>query len=77
MQALLTLFIWSKTRILPVRLTEFSVTEKASDPAFNPIRAKLSLGMRVFTVNDLRFAHKGGSLSMAAHQQKERLAAVL
>lgn len=74
MESSLTLFIWSKTRILPVRLTEFSITEEAFDTALNPIRAKVSLGMRVLSVNDLGFNHKGGSLFMIYHQQKERLA---
>lgn len=76
MQAPLTLFVWSKNRILPVRLTDFSITEDAFDPLLNPIRAKVSLGMRVLSVNDLGFAHKGGSLFMAHQQQKERLAAM-
>ncbi|MGH9945250.1 MAG: hypothetical protein ACRD9R_23105 [Pyrinomonadaceae bacterium] len=71
----LTLFVWSKNRILPVLLTEFTITEEAFDPSLNPIRAKVSLGMRVLSVNDLRFDHKGNSLFMAYHQQKERLAA--
>lgn len=75
MEAPLTLFVWSKLRILPVRLTEFSVTEEAFDPALNPIRAKVSLGMRVLTVNDLGFSHKGGNLFMVYQQQKEQLAA--
>jgi hypothetical protein len=74
MEAPLTLFIWSKTRILPVRLTEFSITEEAFDTSLNPIRAKVSLGMRVLSVNDLGFNHKGGSLYMLYHQQKERFA---
>jgi len=74
MESSLSLFIWSKTRILPVRLTEFSITEEAFDTALNPIRAKVSLGMRVLSVNDLGFNHKGGSLFMIYHQQKERLA---
>ncbi|GAB4205465.1 MAG: hypothetical protein OHK0022_31590 [Roseiflexaceae bacterium] len=73
-QAPLTLFVWSKNRILPVRLTEFSITEEAFDPALNPIRAKVSLGMRVLSVNDLGFSHKGGSLFMIYQQQKELLA---
>jgi len=30
--------------------------------------------MRVLSVNDLGFNHKGGSLFMIYHQQKERLA---
>jgi len=74
MEASLTLFVWSKNRILPVRLTDFSITEEAFDPTLNPIRAKVSLGMRVLSVNDLPFGHKGNSLFMAYHQQKELLA---
>jgi hypothetical protein len=75
METPLALFIWSKTRILPVRLTDFSITEEAFDPNLNPIRAKVSLGMRVLSVNDLGFEHKGGSLFMVYQQQKESLAA--
>jgi len=71
----LTLFVWSKMRVVPVRLTDFSITEEAFDPNLNPIRAKVSLGMRVLSVDDLGFAHKGGSLYLSYHQQKERLAA--
>lgn len=70
----LTLFVWSRTRVLPVRVTDFSITEEAFDPALNPIRAKVSLGMRVLSVNDLGFSHKGGSLFMAYLQNKEQLA---
>jgi len=76
MQAPLPLFIWSKNRILPVRLTEFSITEEAFDTALNPIRAKVSLGMRVLSVDDLGFDQKGGSLFMIYQQQKEVLAAM-
>lgn len=75
MEAPLTLFVWSKSRILPVRLTDLSVTEEAFDPALNPIRAKVSLGMRVLSVNDVGFDHKAGSLFMSYLQQKESLAA--
>jgi hypothetical protein len=74
METPLTLFIWSKNRIVPVRLTDFSITEEAFDPALNPIRAKVSLGMRVLNVDDLGFAHKGGSLFMIYQQKKEQLA---
>jgi hypothetical protein len=75
MEAPLTLFVWSKTRILPVRVTDLSITEEAFDPNLNPIRAKVSLGLRVLNVNDLGFAHKGGNLFMTYLQQKEQLAA--
>lgn len=74
MEASLMLFIWSKQRIVPVRLTEFSVTEEAFDASLNPIRAKVSLGMRVLSVNDIGFTHKGGSLFMSYLANKEQLA---
>jgi hypothetical protein len=74
MESPLTLFIWNRNRVLPVRLTDMSVTEEAFDPALNPIRAKVSLGMRVLNINDLGFSHRGGSLFMAYLQNKEQLA---
>ena len=74
MQSALTLFIWSKNRIIPMRLTDFSITEEAFDPNLNPIRAKVSIGMRVLSVNDVGFEAKAGSLYMIYQQQKERLA---
>jgi hypothetical protein len=70
----LTLFVWSKNRVVPVRITDFSITEEAFDPALNPIRAKVSLSMRVLSVDDLGFDSKGGSVYMGYQQQKERLA---
>src|SRR6516164_9057752 len=72
----LTLFVWSKSRVVPVRITEFSITEEAFDTSLNPIRAKVSLGMRVLSVDDLGFDDKGGNLYMVYQQQKEQLAAL-
>lgn len=74
METALTLFIWNANRIVPVRLTEFSITEEAFDVNLNPIRAKVSLGMRVLSVEDLGFDHRGSSLYMSYHQNKEKLA---
>jgi hypothetical protein len=76
METPLPLFIWSKSRILPVRITEFSITEEAFDTMLNPTRAKVSLGMRVLNVVDLGFEHKGGNIYLAYQQQKETLAAL-
>jgi Contractile injection system tube protein len=73
MEAALSLFVWSQQRVLPMRLTDFSITEEAFDPNLNPIRAKVSIGMRVLTVNDLGFTHRGGTLFMTYLQQKEQL----
>jgi hypothetical protein len=73
-EAPLTLFVWSRQRVLPVRIIEFSVTEEAFDIDLNPTRAKVSLGMRVLSVTDLGFDHRGGGLFMSYLQQKEQLA---
>src|SRR5581483_10519947 len=70
----LQLFVWSTSRVLPVRITDFSITEEFFDPSLNPIRAKVSLSMRVLNTNDIGFDNKGGSLFMIHHQQKEKLA---
>jgi hypothetical protein len=70
----LTLFVWSKSRVMPVRLTDFSVTEEAFDPNLNPIRAKVSLGLRVLNVDDLGFSHPGGQMFMTYLGNKEQLA---
>lgn len=71
MESPLALFIWSKTRIVPVRVTELSVTEEAFDANLNPLRAKVSLGLRVLSVDDLGFDHKGGNVFMTYLQKKE------
>jgi hypothetical protein len=76
MESNLTLFVWSKTRVTPVRITELDITEEAFDPQLNPIRAKVSLGMRVLNVNDVGFTTPAGSLYMAYQIQKETLAAM-
>jgi hypothetical protein len=60
--------------VVPVRVTEFSVTEEAFDPNLNPIRAKVSLGLRVLSVEDVGFTNKAGSLFLGYLQRKEILA---
>jgi hypothetical protein len=70
----LSLFVWSAARIVPVRITDFSVTEEAFDPSLNPLRAKVSLGMQVLSIDDLYFGDPGGALYMAYQRQKESLA---
>jgi hypothetical protein len=72
----LTLFVWSKSRVVPVRLTEFSITEEAFDPNLNPIRAKVSLGLRVLSIDDLGFQHPGGRIYMTYLTNKEQLASM-
>jgi hypothetical protein len=70
----LVLFIWGTNRVVPVRVTEFSITEEAFDPALNPIRAKVSLGLRVMTTDDLGFDNRGGSIFINYLRTREALA---
>ena len=46
----LSLFVWTEKRIVPVRVTEFSITEEAFLPNLSPIRAKITLALRVLSV---------------------------
>jgi len=75
MDAPLTLFVWSKERVVPVKITEFSITEEMFDSNLNPIRAKVSLGLRVLTVDDVDFSSVAGSIYLTYQQRKEQLAA--
>jgi hypothetical protein len=73
-EAPLTFFIWGPLRVLPVRLTEFSVVEEAYDANLVPIRAKISLGLRVVNYNDVGLVHPAGAMFMAHQIAKEVLA---
>lgn len=68
-----TLLVWGTRRVVPVRITNFSVTEEAFDPSLNPLRARVSLSLQVLTYEDLGLFSTGGALSMINHRQKERL----
>jgi hypothetical protein len=74
-ESALTAFVFGPKRVAPVRITELSITEEAFDPMLNPIRAKVSLGMRVLTVDDVGFSEKAGGLFMTYLRAKEQLAA--
>jgi len=75
-EAPLTLFVWGPTRVVPVRLTDLSITEEAFDTLLNPIRAKVSLGLRVLTYQDLGLPSAGGALFMAHQIVKEVIATI-
>jgi Contractile injection system tube protein len=75
MSSNLTLFVWGSNRVTPVRLTSIEINEEAFDPRLNPIRAKVSLSMRVLNVNDVGFLTPAGALYMAYQISKEGLAA--
>ena len=51
-----TLFIWGSGRIVPVRVTGLTITEKLYDSALNPTHAEAQLALRVLTPAELRSA---------------------
>jgi hypothetical protein len=74
MESALTVFVWSNQRITPVRITDMEITEQAFDPQLNPIRAKVSLGLRVLSVNDVGFLTPAGALYLVYQTSKEAMA---
>lgn len=75
-EAPMTLFAWGLKRVLPVRITELAITEEAFDPSLNPIRARVTLGLRVLNYNDLGLAHPGGVMFMAHQIMKETMGSI-
>lgn len=72
-QAPVTVFVFGPQRIVPVRVTELSITEEAFDNRLNPIRAKVNLSLRVLSVDDFKSFSLGGSLFMSYLQAREQL----
>jgi len=70
----LTLLVWGKSRVVPVMVTSFSVTEQAFDRDLNPIEAKIDLGLRVLTYVEFLRRSMGRDAFKAYHSEKEKLA---
>jgi len=73
-EAPFVLFTWGAKRVLPVRLTSFSITEEAYDPSLNPILAKVELSLTVLSYQDFSVLHPGYSLFLAHQIVKEVMA---
>jgi hypothetical protein len=72
----LTFLVWGLKRVLPVKLTEFTITEEAHDVGLNPIRAKVSLGLRVLSYNDLSITNPAYYVFLTHQIMKETMAAI-
>jgi hypothetical protein len=70
----LVLLVWGESRVAPVMLTSFSVTEEAFDPQLNPIRVKLELGLRVLTYVEFTDSSLGRDTFVSYQRKKENLA---
>jgi Contractile injection system tube protein len=74
MTAPMTFFIWGLKRVLPVKITSFTITEEMYDINLNPIRAKVDLSLRVLSYNDLSITDPGYYVYLANQIFKETLA---
>lgn len=68
------LFSWGASRVLPVRISSFSITEEAYDPLLNPILAKVELSLDVLSYQDFGVLHPGHSMFLAHQIAKETMA---
>jgi hypothetical protein len=71
----MVLLVWGESRVVPVQLTNFTVTEEAYDQRLNPIRARVELGLKVLTYVELQQEGIGRDAFVAYQRQKENLAA--
>lgn len=63
------LFVWGPGRILPVRITSFSVDETLFSPSLFPIQATVSLGLEVLTPDVFKCqANEAAKRAIAAYE---------
>ena len=70
----LVLLVWGKTRVVPVLLSNFSISEESFDVNLNPIRAKVDLSMKVLTYLELKKDTIGYDSYLSYQRNKERQA---
>jgi hypothetical protein len=70
----LVLLVWGRSRVVPVKLTGFAVSEEAFDTRLNPIAAKVELGMQVLTYMEFTDSSIGRDAFIAYQKAKESLA---
>jgi hypothetical protein len=70
----MVLFVWGKGRILPVRLTSLTITEKLYDEDLNPTHADAQIDLRVLTTTELDTVDgKFGEIAKAAVTYSQKL----
>ena len=72
----LVLLVWGKSRVVPVKLTGFSISEESFDTRLNPIAARVDLVMQVLTYVEFPDSSIGRDAFISYQQAKENLAAL-
>lgn len=70
------LLVWGVARVVPVRVTNFAVTEEFFDSRLNPIRATVDISLQVLTNIALKKRSLAYDAYMTYQRSKERLARV-
>lgn len=71
-----TLLIWGPSRILPVRVTDYTISEELHDDKLNPIRAKVTVSLRVLSYADLTITNPFYYVFLAHQVTKEVFAGI-
>lgn len=69
------ILVWGAHRVVPVRISELTITEQAFTPALVPARATVALKAEVLTYDDLTSSDVGYALYLAHVIAKEALGA--
>jgi hypothetical protein len=69
-----TLFVWGSQRVVPVRLTSLSVSEELFGANLSPIRANVSLEMRVLSYSDVFSDNPDYQAFLSYQQALEKMA---
>ena len=76
-QGPLPLLVLGPHRVLPVRMLDLDVAEETYDGELTPIRARVTLTVRILTVDDVGHRHRAGGLYLQYQQSRERFAALV
>jgi hypothetical protein len=68
----LVLLVWGESRVVPVLLSSFSISEEGFDVNLNPTRAKLDLTMKVLTYLELKKNTIGFDAYLSYQRRKEQ-----
>ena len=69
----LVLLVWGKSRVVPVKVTGFAISEEAFDTRLNPVAAKVELTMQVLTYLEFSDSSIGRDAFIAYQKAKETL----
>ncbi|NQZ12321.1 MAG: hypothetical protein HRT35_34645 [Algicola sp.] len=68
-------FVWGKNRVLPVKISQYTITEEQFDADLNPIQVSVSASMTVLSYSDLDSSNHAYQQYMVYQQTMESIAA--